>query len=100
LPADDRVVEKAVGRATARRRKSWRELPAQQKAALVFAAVAEIGMAAGAWADLVRRPAGQVRGPKWRWALLIAVNFVGPIAYFRWGRVRRSPAQRQDVTAD
>ena len=85
----------------ARRRKSWRELPAQQKAALVCAAVAEFGMAAGAWADLIRRPAGQVRGPKWRWALLIAVNFVGPIAYFRWGRVRRSTsAQRQDATAD
>jgi Phospholipase_D-nuclease N-terminal len=87
-------VEKAEGKATARRRKSWRDLPAQQKAALMVTAAAELGLAAGAWADLARRPASQVRGPKWRWALLIAVNFVGPIAYFRWGRVRQPGSRR------
>ena len=36
--------------------------------------------------DLVRRPAVQVRGPKWAWAPAMAVNFVGPLAYLRWGR--------------
>jgi hypothetical protein len=29
-----------------------------------------------------------VNGGKLRWALLIAINFVGPVAYFRWGRRR------------
>jgi Phospholipase_D-nuclease N-terminal len=48
----------------------------------------QLGLAAAAWTDLARRPAVQVRGPKWRWALVIAVNYAGPLAYFRWGRAR------------
>jgi hypothetical protein len=50
----------------------------------------QISLAATAWVDLARRPAELVRGPKPAWALAIAVNFVGPIAYFTVGR-RRSP---------
>ena len=57
-------------------------------------------MAATAWADLARRPAGQVRGPRWRRALLVAVNFAGPIVYVRWGRVRQAPAIRREARAD
>jgi hypothetical protein len=48
----------------------------------------QVGLAAAAWTDLARRAPAQVRGPKWRWAVLIAVNYAGPIAYFRWGRRR------------
>jgi hypothetical protein len=88
---DDHLVE----RNAARRSKSWRDLSERQKAAVVVAGAAELGMAAAAWADLARRPADQVRGPKWRWALLIAVNFIGPIAYFRLGRVHQAPAARR-----
>jgi hypothetical protein len=29
-----------------------------------------------------------VNGSKRLWALIIAINFFGPIAYFRWGRRR------------
>ncbi len=49
---------------------------------------AQLLLAAAAWADLAHRPAEQVRGPKWRWALVIAVNWVGPIGYFLRGRRR------------
>lgn len=67
-------------------RPRWRDLTCGQKAALSVSAMMQFGLAAAAWTDLVRRPPAQVRGPKWRWAALIAVNFAGPIAYFRWGR--------------
>ncbi len=56
----------------------------------VFTAVAamvQFALAGAAWADLVRRPAREVRGPKWRWALVIIINFIGPLSYFRWGRL-------------
>jgi hypothetical protein len=36
--------------------------------------------------DLAKRPKEQVRGSKPAWAALIAVNFVGPISYFAFGR--------------
>jgi hypothetical protein len=54
---------------------------------LVMALVAvQVSLAVSAWTDLAQRPAEAVNGPKRRWALLIAVNVVGPLAYFRWGR--------------
>ena len=73
-----------------RGRRRWRDLTRRQKTALSVSAAAQFALAAAAWADLARRPPAQVRGPKWRWAALIAVNYAGPIAYFRWGR--RHPA--------
>ena len=36
----------------------------------------------------------QVNGRKALWAAIIAVNFVGPLSYFRWGR-RRDSGTRQ-----
>lgn len=76
---------------SSRGRRRWRDLSRPQKTALSVTAVVQFGLAAAAWTDLARRPPAQVRGPKWRWAALIAVNFAGPVAYFRWGR-KRPPA--------
>jgi hypothetical protein len=75
----------------ARTYRRWQDLTRWQKTAVTASAVAQLGLAAAAWADLARRVPAEVRGPKWRWAALIAVNYVGPITYFRLG-IRR-PAQ-------
>jgi hypothetical protein len=48
----------------------------------------QVSLAVSAWADLADRPASEVNGSKTRWAAIIAVNFVGPLSYFRWGRKR------------
>ncbi len=64
----------------------WQDLTAWQKGAVTAGAAVQFGLAAAAWADLARRPAAEVRGPKWRWAAVIAVNYAGPIAYFCLGR--------------
>lgn len=69
-------------------RKRWSDLSDGQKTAILVAASVQISLAATAWVDLARRPADLVRGPKPMWALGIAVNFVGPIAYFALGRRR------------
>lgn len=67
-------------------RRRWRDLsPAQQTAVLVLASV-QLSLAATAWADLATRPPERVNGRKSVWAAAIAVNFVGPVAWFRWGR--------------
>jgi hypothetical protein len=71
-----------------RNRRQWRDLTPAQQALVKAGATVQFGLAAAAWTDLARRAPGQVRGPKWRWAALIAVNYVGPIAYFRWSRRR------------
>lgn len=69
-------------------RKRWSDLSDREKTAILVMASVQISLAATAWVDLARRPADLVRGPKAAWALGIAVNFVGPIAYFTLGRRR------------
>lgn len=64
----------------------WADLSRKQRAALVMAASTQVALAATAWTDLAMRPASEVNGHKRTWAVVIAVNFVGPLAYFRWGR--------------
>ncbi len=69
-------------------RRRWRDLSSREQTAVLTLASVQLSLAATAWVDLARRPAAEVNGSKLRWALLIAINFVGPVAYFRWGRRR------------
>jgi len=67
-------------------KKKFAELGRPQQVLVVLLAVVQLSLAVVAWADLARRPADKVNGSKLRWALTIAVNFFGPIRYFRKGR--------------
>ena len=71
---------------TGSRRRQWSDLSTGQQVAIVAAGTVQVALAATAWWDLAHRPAAQVRGPKAAWAVGIAVNWVGPIAYFTVGR--------------
>jgi hypothetical protein len=61
--------------------RDWSDLSPQQRTGMIIAGAVQLALAAAAWTDLARRPAEQVNGPKGVWAVVIAVNFVGPIAY-------------------
>ena len=74
--------------------KRWSELSPRTRRLIIGAAVAEGLLKLAALIDLKRRPASQVRGPRWAWATLVAVvsSFgLVPISYFLFGR-RRPPA--------
>ena len=75
-------------------KKQWSELTSGQRTAAIVAGCVQLSLAATAWADLARRPAEEVEGSKAMWAAIIAVNFVGPLAYFARGRkvVAHAPA--------
>ena len=73
-------------KAVKRRGRQWRDYTPAQRTGLVVLGALEVGLAVAAWTDLARRDPREVRGHKWVWALVIAINFVGPLAYFRWGR--------------
>jgi hypothetical protein len=64
------------------------DLSTAERAALGAAGVGQIGLAAAALLDLRRRPARKVRGDKRLWVAAAFVNYVGPIAYFTYGRKR------------
>jgi hypothetical protein len=69
-------------------RKRWGELSSGQRTAVVIAGAAQIGLQIAALADLRRRDAAEVNGPRAAWAALSFVNFAGPLAYFIAGRRR------------
>lgn len=69
-------------------RRKWAELSRGQRSGLLLLASAQLALAVSAWADLAARPASQVRGSKTKWALIIAINFVGPALYWARG-IRR-----------
>ena len=53
---------------------------------IIAGAAFEVALTAFALADLARRPASQVRGPKLLWAATCFVQPVGPISYLMLGR--------------
>jgi len=69
-------------------RRRWKDLSPRQQTLVLALGSVQVSLAATAWADLATRPADTVNGSKARWALVIAINFFGPLAYFRWGRRR------------
>ena len=76
-------------------RRRWSDLSPGTRRLIIVAAVAESIIKGAALIDIKRRPANQIRGPKWLWVPVVAVvNSLGivPISYFVFGR-RRPPAQ-------
>jgi Phospholipase_D-nuclease N-terminal len=72
----------------------WNDLSKRNQRLLIAAAVIETSLKAAALVDITRRPASQIRGPKWAWIPAVSIiNSAGlaPIAYFAWGR---RPVQR------
>jgi hypothetical protein len=70
-------------------KRRWSELSERRRRLLVTAAVAEGILKLAALIDIKRRPASQIRGPKWMWATaLTVVSSAGvvPISYFLFGR--------------
>lgn len=75
--------------ATAARK--WGDLSERTRRMIIAGGVAEGCLKAAALIDLKRRPADQVRGRKWAWAIaVILVNSLGavPLSYFAFGRRR------------
>ena len=66
--------------------RSWGDLTDRQKTLLLTVTSVQLSLAATAWVDLARRPEALVNGRKGIWALVIAVNYLGPLAYFLRGR--------------
>jgi len=72
-------------------KKQWSDLSQRSRRLLIVAGVAEAGLKTAALIDIKRRPASEIRGPKWIWT--VAMVFVGsfgalPLSYFAFGRRR------------
>lgn len=69
--------------------RKWSDLSERTRTLIIAAAVADSMLKAAALIDIKRRPASEIRGPKWLWAPVVTVvNSAGvvPISYFVFGR--------------
>ena len=68
--------------------KRWSDLTSAQKASVILLGVVQLALLAAALVDISRRAADEINGSKKVWAAISFINFVGPIAYFVYGRKR------------
>jgi hypothetical protein len=69
--------------------KKWSDLSTRTRGLIIAVAVGEGALKIAALIDIKRRPASQIRGPKWLWVpVVMLVNSLGgaPLAYFKFGR--------------
>jgi hypothetical protein len=67
-------------------RKKWSDLTTGQQNSVRLAAVLQITLLAAALWDIWHRPADEIKGDRRLWTAISFVNYVGPIAYFLFGR--------------
>ncbi|MBV7339334.1 PLD nuclease N-terminal domain-containing protein [Chloroflexi bacterium TSY] len=65
---------------------SWQALSTRAKMRLVIMGVIQVSLLITALWDIRQRSAEKIRGNKRMWILISFINFVGPIAYFVFGR--------------
>ena len=64
------------------------DLTADQKKGVGILSAVQFLLAGAALVDIWRRPGSEIQGSKVAWSAACAVNFIGPIAYFVFGRRR------------
>lgn len=55
---------------------------------VVLAGTVQLGLLGAALTDLKRRSSAEVNGSRAAWTAVSFVNFIGPLAYFAFGRKR------------
>jgi hypothetical protein len=70
------------------RKQGWRDLTPAQRRAIIGVGIVQNSLLVAALVDIRRRPARKVRGDKRLWTAAAFVSWIGPIAWFTYGRKR------------
>jgi hypothetical protein len=73
-------------------RHRWSDLRPLTRILIIAGAIVQFGLLGAAQADIRRRDPNQLNGPRWLWVAVSFINFVGPIAYFVFGRRKATSA--------
>lgn len=74
----------------------WEDLSPARRAAVFFMGAIQVGLLVAALLDLRCRSDEDLRGSKRFWTFAVFVNWIGPLAYFFYGRQCPSP-QDEDI---
>jgi hypothetical protein len=69
-------------------RKRWQDLTLTQQIGITLAGTVQFLLLVAALWDIRHRGADEINGSKQVWTAAAFVNFIGPIAYFVFGRKR------------
>ena len=67
-------------------KKQWKDFSTATKIRIVLLGIVQMVLLGAALWDIRRRPAEQINGSKKLWYSVAFVNYIGPIAYFVFGR--------------
>lgn len=68
------------------KKKQWKDFSTAAKIRLFLLGIVQLMLLGAALWDIRHRPAEQINGSKKLWYGVVFVNYVGPIAYFLFGR--------------
>jgi hypothetical protein len=71
-----------------RRSRSWSDLSPTAKRSTIAGAAVQLALLTAALRDIAHRRSTDIRGHKKVWVAVCFINFVGPAAYFLFGRRR------------
>ncbi len=67
-------------------KKQWNELTGKEKVGVIGLSAIQLALLGAALWDIRHRSATDINGKKWVWTMVSFLNFVGPLAYFKFGR--------------
>lgn len=77
-------------------RKQWKDLSTKTRAGISVLGIIQFALLAVALWDVTHRSEAEIKGKKQWWIPVLFINYIGPIAYFLFGRRakigRSSPA--------
>jgi hypothetical protein len=70
------------------KQKRWSDLTSAQRIGIVLLGTLQLLLLFASLWDIRQRSADEINGSKQVWTAAVFVNFIGPIAYFLFGRKR------------
>ena len=67
-------------------KKRWQDMTPIQQAGILILTIIQFSLLGAAHWDIRHRSADELNGSKPFWTVAVFVNFIGPIAYFLFGR--------------
>jgi flagellar biosynthesis/type III secretory pathway M-ring protein FliF/YscJ len=67
-------------------KKRWEDLTQRQQIAIIVMGVVQIGLLVAALVDIHQRSEEELTASKRTWTMISLINYLGPIAYFLFGR--------------
>ena len=79
------------------KRKRWAELTGAQRAGVIIMGVIQLLLLVVALGDIRQRPIAEINGSKKLWTAVVFINWIGPLAYFLFGRSKPKRKEAGDL---